>query len=123
MQLPLTRHNSDEPHLLTDRMGSGYRQQSIQYHHPDGNLRLLRRETPGTQAGTDEGFFQQAIIVSTNARFPYPMAFCQASRPLSCIMARWRSRCPGGSVVSSDTAVERGGMATVMFSPYPAIVL
>ena len=53
---------------------------------------------------TDEAAVERALegcdavihspaMVSTNARFPYPMAACQASRPFSCIRPRCRSRC------------------------------
>lgn len=37
------------------------------------------------------------------------MAACQASRPRSVIIARWRSRCVGGPCSPLGTAVERAG--------------
>ena len=66
--------------------------------------------------------FQRPICVSIRLRGLYPVATCQAMRPLLRISAIWRSRTVGSRAdCGRVTAFFGGGITTSRVSPYRSL--
>jgi hypothetical protein len=93
-----------EPDLLCDdRLGTdgsraSGRQHAVQDRDAGGSLALLGSESRGLADAVRSTLRNDPLLFSTKDRRPYWVMTCQASRPRSAIIGRWRSRCVGGPV-------------------------